>query len=95
MVSINIEFNDNKYYKYSDSEFIDNAGMQKIGEGKYISLNNENSGKTLWSSYNSIISLFKNKWFLEKTKSFTREIDGEEENLFDCYDYMKQEGLLY
>lgn len=95
MISINIEFNDNNYYKYSDKEFVDNAGMKKISEGKYISSNDSDNNALIWSSYDGIVSLFKNKWFKDKTKLFTRDIDGEEENLFDCYEYMKKENLIY
>ena len=91
MILVRIIFKDKKYYEYSDVAFVDDAGMEKTAEGEYRSPESSSDEVMIWTSLDSIIALFKMEWFKEETVLFTRTVGDEEEDLFECYEFMAKE----
>lgn len=90
MITVNCELKDNKWYSLVDKAFVDKAGMTKVSKGKY-----EGNGISFFnSSFDAVESLLKMKGFIESVKLFTRNVNGEEEDVFEYYDYLVSTGRI-
>ena len=89
MVIVRCVLKKKKLYSIMDDEFVDKAGMDKLGEGYYRGF-----GNSFNTSFTAAKRVFKNPELVKNLKSFTRELDGDEEDLFELYDYMVEKGEI-
>ena len=89
MITVKCELNDNSLYSLTDKEFIDSAGMNKVATGTY-----EGIGNVFNTSFKAIKRLLKNQAIIDNIKSFTRTVDGEEEDVVEFYHLLKAKGKL-
>ena len=88
MIKISCKLN-NKDYDLVDKEFVLNCKMLKITDGEYIGAGSE----VFCDTFNSIMRLGDNKNFLESVKKFTRNVDGEIEDILEFYKEEKVNGI--
>ena len=89
MISIKCELNDKSLYSLVDDAFVNYAGMNKIDTGTY-----EGIGNVVNTSYKAIKRLFKNKNIVNNFISFTRTVDGEEEDVIKFYNFLVTKGKI-
>jgi hypothetical protein len=90
MITVHCELKDNKLYKLVDEAFVNEAGMKKVSKGNY-----EGSGNNIFnSSFLAVDNLLKIKGFINNVVKFTRDVNGEEEDIFEYYDYLVSAGKL-
>ena len=85
MIKISCKLN-NTDYDLVDREFVLNCKMLKITNGEYIGAGSE----AFCDTFNSIMRLGNNKNFLEAVKKFTRNVDGEIEDILEFYEKEKE-----
>lgn len=90
MITVHCELKDNKLYKLVDEAFVVEAGMKKVSKGNY-----EGSGNKIFnSSFLAVDNLLKIKGFINNVVKFTRDVNGEEEDIFEYYDYLVNAGKI-
>lgn len=90
MITIKCELYNKDLYKVIDDAFVTFAGMNKISEGYY-----ESDDKDVFNtSFLAVDDLLKIKGFIESVKSLTRNVDGEEEDIFEYYNYLKSKNKI-
>ena len=85
MIKISCKLN-NTDYDLVDREFVINCKMLKITDGEYIGAGSE----VFCDTFNSIMRLGNNKNFLEAVNKFTRNVDGEIEDILEIYKKEKE-----
>ena len=77
MITVHCELKDKKLYKLVDEAFVNEAGMKKVSKGNY-----EGSGNNIFnSSFLAVDNLLKIKGFINNVVKFTRDVNGEEEDI--------------
>lgn len=89
MITVKCELKDHSLYTLTDKEFVDSAGMNKVATGTY-----EGIGNVFNTSFKAIKRLLKNQAIIDNIKSFTRTVDGEEEDVIAFYHLLKGKGKL-
>ena len=89
MITVKCELKDNSLYSLIDKEFIDSAGMSKVATGTY-----EGIGNVFNTSFKAIKRVLKNQVIIDNIKSFTRTVDGEEEDVVAFYRLLKAKGKI-